>query len=167
MKYAQHRKLQSTSHSRYRCQIALDSQAVEARVRLTVHYIIRSPYGETRTLSPVSLPEMNAASPPALDTSVNLVVSDDESAADAARYIRIASDLCASGDEAGHTSTGKTSAPTATGRQLRRTRILTATTRRHRPIHHHLGCVPRITVAIEDLPIMQDAFRAPLTPHLC
>lgn len=61
---------------------------------------------------------MSAESPPALATATaaDWGVSDDESPADAARREAIARDLCASGDEAGYTSIGRTAASATTGR---------------------------------------------------
>ena len=65
-----------------------------------------------------NLSEAETTSPPALvePTAQADWVSADESAADAARREAIARDLCASGDEAGYTSLGRTAPSATTGR---------------------------------------------------
>jgi hypothetical protein len=64
-----------------------------------------------------NLSEAETTSPPALvSTARSDWVSDDESAADAARREAVARDLCASDDEAGYTSLGRTAPSATTGR---------------------------------------------------
>lgn len=61
--------------------------------------------------------EAETMSPPALVSAARVDwVSDDESPSDVARREAIARDLCASGDEAGYTSYGRTAPSATTGR---------------------------------------------------